>query len=72
MKTFLLVAGIVCLVAAAFTLLFAFLHIYMYYNLLDGSPEHYASLRRSSAVFLTVGVILALAGAACLIIYAKI
>ena len=72
MKVFLLIAGIVILVACAAAMFLAFLKLYVYYNMLDGSPEHYASLRRSSAVFLTVGVILALAGAACLIIYAKI
>ena len=72
MKTCLLVSGIVCLVAAAFALLFAFLNIYMYYNLLDGSSGQYAKIHKRAVVFLIVGIIAAAAGTACIIIQTKI
>ena len=68
MRIFLLTAGIVMIVACVLSVLFAALNMHAYHNMLDGSPEHYAALRRRAVVFFAIGAVLALAGAACLII----
>ena len=68
MRIFLLIAGITMIVACVLSVLFAALNTYAYHNMLDGSSEHYAALRRRAVVFFVTGAVLALVGAACLII----
>ena len=72
MKVFLLIAGVTVIVACVLSVLFAALNTYVYHNMLDGSPEHYAALRKRAVVFFVIGAVLALAGAACLIIRTRL
>ena len=72
MKKLLLILGILILVACVIFLLLAALKLSAYRNLVDATPEHYENLMRSSTVHAVIGVILAAAGAACLIIRAKL
>lgn len=72
MKKTLLIIGIVLIAAGVLSLLFSALVSYVRANLLDGSPEHYAALKRRVAVFLTVGIVLTVAGVACAVIQTKL
>jgi len=72
MKVFLLVAGIVLIVACVLSVLFAALNLFGYYHTMDGSNELYARLRSRAAVFFTVGAVLAVAAVVCLVIRIKI
>ena len=55
MKTFLLITGIVLIAACVLSVLFAVLNLAAYHNMLDGSPEHYAKMRRRATVYFIVG-----------------
>ena len=72
MKKLLLIIGILVLIACITFLLLAALKLSAYHNLLDGTPEHYQSLHNASIANFVVGLVLAVIGAACLIIRAKI
>ena len=72
MKTFLLITGIVVMIACVLSLLFAALNLFGYYRVLDGSPELYRDLQRRAIVFAALGLGLAAVGAACLIVRAKL
>ncbi len=72
MKVFLLVAGIVLIVACVLSVLFAALNLFGYYHTMDGSNELYARLRSRAAVFFTVGAVTAVIAVACLVIRIKI
>ena len=68
MKVFLLIVGIVCIVACVLSLLFSAFNHYAHRHVLDGSAELYQRLQRRATIFLITGIVLALLGAACLII----
>ena len=68
MKTFLMIVGIVLLVACVLSLCIAAVCYFGRNTVLDGSPELYRRLERRALVFGAVGIALALAGTACLVI----
>ena len=72
MKTFLLITGIVLIAACVLSVLFAVLNLAAYNNMLDGSPEHYAKLRRRATVCFIAGAVFAVFGVVCLLIRVKI
>ena len=72
MKVFLLIIGIVCIVACVLSLLYSAFNQYAHRHVLDGSSELYSRLQRRSTIFLISGIVLALLGAACLIIRGRL
>lgn len=72
MKIFLLILGIVLIVACVLSILFAALNLFGYYNVKDGSNELYNGLQRRAVIFFIVGAVLAAAAAVCFIIRANI
>ena len=72
MRIFLLIVGIVLLVACVLSVLYAALNLYGYHNLLDGTQEHYKNLHKRAVTFFIVAAVLLLLGVACLIIRAII
>lgn len=72
MKEVLLIVGIVAVILCALSLLFAGLNWFGYYNLLDGTSEQYARLRRRKIIFMIIGIVLAVVGIVSLIVQAKI
>ena len=71
MKKLLLIAGIVILAAAVLSLLYALLNLLGYHNVLDGSAGLYERLHQRMLTFGIAGFILALLGALCLIVRAR-
>ena len=71
MKKLLLAAGIICIIICILSLSFAALNLYGYYHLLDGSADLYISMHHRMKLFSAIGIALAAAGTACLIIRAK-
>ena len=69
MKILLLIVGIICIVAGVLSLMFAALNRHGYYNLLDGENDIYIRLRRRMIIFFAVGIVLAVIGIVCIIIY---
>ena len=72
MKTFLMVVGIVLIAAAVLSLLFAAFSRYGYYHTLDGSHELYERLEARMKLFFVIGLVLAVLGAACLIVRTRL
>jgi len=72
MKKILLIIAIAAIVACVLAVLFALLNMHAYYNLLDGTPEHYKWLHNRMIVSFVSGIILSIIGIACLIIRSKI
>ena len=72
MRTPMLIIGIILIAAAVFSLLFAAFLRHAYFNTMDASPEHYARMRGRMTTFFITGLILAVLGAACLIVRIKI
>ena len=72
MKTFLLIVGIIVIIACVLSVLFAALSLYGYYHVLDGSSELYARMQRRAVIFFIVAAVLAVAAVACFIIRAKV
>ena len=72
MKEVLLIVGIVAVILCALSLLFAGVNWFGYYNLLDGTSEQYARLRRRKIIFMIIGIVLAVVGIVSLIVQAKI
>lgn len=68
MKNLLLSVGIISIIVCILSLLHAVLNMFGYYRLLDGSAEHYISMRRRMFVFSVIGIIFAVIGTACFII----
>ena len=72
MKKVLLIAGIVIIVLAVMSLAYGGLNMFGYYNVLDGSSSLYERLHNRMIVFFIIGAVLAIIGAACLIIRSRI
>ena len=72
MKKLLLIVGIVIIIACVLSLLFALLNMYAYYNLRDGSAEHYHRLHQRMIVYFIVGLVLAVLGTVCIIFCLKL
>lgn len=72
MKKLLLIIGIALIAAGVLALLFAWLNRFGYYNLLDGSSEQYAALRRRMNISFIAGLVLASLGAVCLLIRTRL
>ena len=72
MKKLLLIFGIILIIAGVLALLFAVLNRFGYYNLLDGSAEQYAALRRRMNISFFAGLALAALGAACIFIRTRL
>ncbi len=72
MKIFLLIAGIVLIVACVSSALFAALNLFGFYHTHDGSSELYARMRIRATVFFIVAAVLAVAAVACFIVRAKV
>lgn len=71
MKKWLLVIGIILLVACVASLLLAALQLFGYYRVMDGSAALYARLHRRAIVFFIIGGALALVAVACLVLRGK-
>ena len=72
MKKTLLILAIVAVIACVLCLILALMFRSSYYNLLDGTPEHYEKLHQQMVIFFTSGGISAVIGAVCFIIRSKI
>jgi len=72
MNKVLLIIGIVIIIAGVLSLAFAALNMLGYHRALDGSNEFYARLHQRMIAFGITGIILTLAGAACIIIRSKL
>lgn len=72
MKKLLLIFGIILIAAGVLALLFAALNRFGYYNLLDGSAEQYAALRRRMNISFFAGLALAALGAVCIFIRTRL
>ncbi len=68
MRTMLLCAGTALAIAGVVSLSYALLNMFGYYHVLDGPAGLYGRLHRRMIIFLMAGLVLAAAGAACLII----
>ena len=71
MRKVLLILGIIFVIACIITLLFAVLNLHAYYNLRDGSSEHYNRLHKRAVIFFSVSFVLAVIVAVCIIFYLK-
>ena len=71
MKKWLLVIGIILIVASVVSLLFAALQLFGYYHVLDGSAALYARLHQRAIVSFIVGGVLACGAVVCLILRAR-
>lgn len=69
MEILLLIVGIICMIAGVLSLLFAALNRHGYYNLHDGEGNIYVRLHRRMIIFFVAGIILAVIGIVCIIIY---
>lgn len=72
MKVFLMIVGIIVIVASVLSLLYAALNLSVYHNLKDGSAEHYARARQRMRIFFPVGAVLAVLAVVCFIIRAHV
>ena len=70
-KKFLLIIGIVIIIAGVIALLFSALQRYGYYHLLDGDADMYIRLHWGMIISFVIGIVLMVSGAVCLIIHAK-
>ena len=71
MKKFLLVMGILLIVASVLSLAFAAINWFGYYHVLDGSHDLYERLNRRRIIFGIAGLVLTAIGIVCLIIRTK-
>ena len=72
MRKLLLIAGIVIAVACVLALIAAAFFFYSYHHVLDGTQELYARLNQRAVLFLITGIVLAVVGAVCFIIRARL
>jgi len=70
-KKALLIIGIIALVVGIVCLAYSALMWFAYKNSLDGSAEFYAKRHSLAIVFLVVGIVIALIGAACMYFRSK-
>jgi len=68
LKKFLLILGILIIIAGVAALLFSALQGYGYYHLLDGDADMYIRMHRRMILFLVIGIVLVVIGAVCMII----
>ena len=68
MKKFLLILGILIIIAGVAALLFSALQGYGYYHLLDGDGDMYLRMHRRMILYLVIGIVLVVIGTACMII----
>ena len=71
MKKAILIIGVILIVLCILSLLFAALFLFGYYHVLDGSPEMYANLHRRAILCFVLGIVLAVLGAASIVISRK-
>lgn len=71
MKKFLIIAGVLIIIACVLSLFFAFISIQSYHSLRDGSADLYNRLHSRGITFSVVGGILGVIGSFCLIIQSK-
>lgn len=71
MKKFLLIAGILLLIACVLALAFAALQFMAYRHALDGSPAFYDRLHLRMWIFFAIGIVLAILGAVCMVLHFK-
>ena len=72
MKTFLLILGIVLIVAGIISLGVSALFFYARMHTYDGSHELFARQTRTAFISLLVGIVLLVAGVICLVIKTKL
>ena len=72
MKILLLILGIVLIAACVLSLLYSGLNLFGYHNVIDGSPGLYKRLHKKAVIFAVSGGVIAVAGAVCFIIRAKL
>ena len=72
MKHFLLIAGVVMIIACVLSLLFAAVNLFGYYHVLDGSAKLYRELHHRMILFSVIGIALGAAGTACILIRHRI
>ena len=72
MRKILLTVGILCIIACVLFVLFALIYMHSYYNLFDGTAEHYKNLHNRMAISFIGAIILAAIGTALVIIRSKI
>ena len=68
----LLIIGIISIIACVLSMLYAALNRHGYYHLHDGEGDMYTRLHRRIIVSFAVGIVLAVIGVACIIIWTKI
>jgi hypothetical protein len=71
MRKFLLIAGIVIIVAFVVSMIIGALSLFGYYHVLDGSASLYARLHRTAVISFVIAGILAAAAIVCFIIRMK-
>lgn len=64
-----LIVGIISVIVSVLSLLYSALNRHGYYNLLDGEGDIYTRLHRRMIVFFVIGIVLAVIGIVCVIIY---
>ncbi len=69
MEELLLIVGIISVIVSVLSLLYSALNRHGYYNLLDGEGDIYTRLHRRMIVFFVIGIVLAVIGIVCVIIY---
>lgn len=72
MKKTLLVIGVLCIIAFILLLLFALLYMHGYYNLFDGTAEHYERLHQRMTISFIISIASAIIGIICFIVRSKI
>ena len=72
MKKILLIVGVISIIVCVLFLLFALLNMHTYYNLFDGTAEHYNKLHYRMNISFIIGTVLAVIGTVCIIIRSKI
>ena len=72
MNKLFLIVGITSLIACALSLLFSAFNWYGYHHVLDGTAELFARLHQRMIIFLIVGIVFAVIGAASFIILSGI
>ena len=71
MEEFLLIVGIISLLACALSSLISALSWFGYYHVMDGSADLYNRLHQRMIICFVIGIVLAVAGIICMVIYFK-
>ena len=72
MRKWLLILGVIVIIAAAVALAFAALNLSGYYNVMDGSSALYDRLHRRAILFFIIGGVLVVGGVAMLILRGRL